>query len=104
MRFMSRSRVFASQYLKLRRVTEQVAEPALKIEVRRMTNGVEFYINHLHHTILVRFPGMLDWLDFLAIKRSDAFKVMQSQILTTLPESELDEVRKQLKIKNGGAK
>ena len=104
MRFWSKSREFADLYLRLHRVTEQVAEPVLKVEVRRMTNGVEFFINHLHQTILVRFPGMTDWLDFLAIQRQGGFKVMQGQILTTLPDSKLDEVRKQMKLKNGSAK
>ena len=103
MKFRSKSKEFAGLYLKLHKVTKQVAEPALKIEVRRMTNGVEFFVNHLHQTILVRFPGMTDWLDFLAIEL-DAVAVMQGQILTTLPKSELDEVVKLLKVKNGGAK
>jgi len=104
MRFTSKEKMFSGLYLKLHRVTVQVAEPALKVEIRRMTKGVEFYVNHLDHTIFVRFPGMTDWLDFAAVKKLGAVKVMQSQILTTLPESKLDEVRKQLKFKNGGAK
>lgn len=101
MRFHSRSKEFANFYLKLHRVTVQVAEPALKVEVRRMANGVEFHIDHLHRAILVRFPGMSDWVDFFAIKKLGTTKIMQSQIVSTLPEFELDEVRKQLKTRGG---
>ena len=103
MRFMSRARVFANNYLKLHRASEQVHEPVRGVELRRMKNGVEFYIEHPQMIILVRFPGMTDWIDFLTIKRLGSIEVMQSQILTTLPESRLSEVNKMLKVRNKGA-
>jgi len=102
-RYPSKSKVFANLYLELHNASEQIAEPAFKVEVRRMANGVEFFVNHLHQTILVRFPGMADWLDFAAVRKLRT-AIMQGQISSTLDDSELEEVRRMLNIRNGGAK
>ena len=99
----SKSKVFADLYLELHKVSVQVAEPTLKVEVRRMTNGVEFFVNHLHETILVRFPGMSDWVDFQTVRKLRT-AIMQGRIVTTLAEAELEEVRKLVSIRNGGAR
>jgi len=98
----SKSKIFADLYLELHKASVQVSEPTLKVELRRMANGVEFFVNHLHQTILVRFPGMTDWLDFLTVRKLRT-AIMQGQILSTLDESELEAVRNMLRIRNGGA-
>jgi len=94
---------FDALYSRLCKVTEHVGQPGYKIELRRM-KGTEFFVNQLHRTVYVRFPGMSGWFDFLAIETQGTAKVAQSQILSTLSEEEQDEIRKYLKRRNGAAK
>jgi hypothetical protein len=68
-----------------------------------MKNNIEFYVDHLHETILVRFPGMEDWIDFGTVRGLGLTEVMQSRILSTLDESRILEVNKSLRLRGKGA-
>lgn len=98
MKFQSKAKAFACHYLELHRVTVQVKEPLPYAELRRSKNGVEFYINHLYRTILVRFPGG-DWIDFEQVKRFGELNVIQSELVTSLDECQLSQLNKVLRVR-----
>ena len=100
----SKDKEFDTLYSRLCKVTEHVGEPGYKIELRHMAKGAEFFVNQLHHTVYVRFPGIPGWFDFLPIERKGSVKAMQSQVVSTLSETEQNDIRKHLRKRNGGAK
>lgn len=91
---------FSHHYLKLRRISEQLADLD-GVEVRRLRNGVLLSINHFERTILVQWPGS-DWVDFTTIKKSHSLELMQCRPLTSLPEFKLSEVNASLRIGRKG--
>lgn len=95
---------FERESQKIRAVTEQVDEPVLGLELRRREDGTEFCINCVMWTIYVKFPGRDEWFDFAVIKKRASLGVMQSELLTTLPNHKLLELEKMLKVRKGGAK
>jgi hypothetical protein len=102
-------REFAYHYARIQKATAQIGKPVLGVELRRMNNGTVFYIQHPQErfpqcNIFVRLPGTDDWADFEAIKTSGSVRVMQSQLLPTLDESRLSEIRAILKFGKKGAK